>query len=80
MHANVGAALGADQLLVEALRQEFITEYGDRFANPYIAAERGFVDAVIAPSETRREIIKALRLLKNKRESLPPKKHGNIPL
>jgi propionyl-CoA carboxylase beta chain len=74
------AAAGAEGKDVEALRQEFITEYGDRFANPYIAAERGFVDAVIAPSETRREIIKALRLLKNKRESLPPKKHGNIPL
>ncbi len=65
---------------VEALRQAFITEYADRFANPYIAAERGFVDAVIPPSETRREVIKALRLLRNKRESLPPKKHGNIPL
>ncbi len=65
---------------VEALRQEFITEYADRFANPYIAAERGFVDAVIPPSETRREVIRALRQLRNKRESLPPKKHGNIPL
>ena len=74
------AAAGAEGKDVEALRAEFITQYGDRFANPYIAAERGFVDAVIAPSETRKEIIKALRLLKNKRESLPPKKHGNIPL
>jgi propionyl-CoA carboxylase beta chain len=65
---------------VEALRAEFITEYADRFANPYIAAERGFVDAVISPSETRKEVVRALRLLRTKRESLPPKKHGNIPL
>jgi len=65
---------------VEALRAEFITDYADTFANPYIAAERGYVDAVIAPSETRREVIRSLRLLRNKRESLPPKKHGNIPL
>ena len=64
----------------EAARAAFITEYEDTFANPYIAAERGFVDAVIEPSQTRREIAKALRLLQGKRESLPPKKHGNIPL
>ncbi|MCW2679162.1 MAG: methylmalonyl-CoA carboxyltransferase, partial [Frankiales bacterium] len=44
------------------------------------AAERGFVDAVIEPSQTRREVAKALRLLQTKRETLPPKKHGNIPL
>ena len=50
------------------------------FANPYIAAERGYVDAVIAAVATRHEVIRALRLLRNKRESLPPKKHGNIPL
>jgi propionyl-CoA carboxylase beta chain len=64
----------------EAARAAFITEYEDTFANPYIAAERGFVDAVIEPAQTRLEIAKALRLLKNKRETLPPKKHGNIPL
>ena len=64
----------------EATRQAFITEYEDTFATPYIAAERGFVDAVIPPSETRREVARALRLLRTKRESLPPKKHGNIPL
>jgi propionyl-CoA carboxylase beta chain len=64
----------------EATRAEFITEYEDTFATPYIAAERGFVDAVIEPSQTRREIAKALRLLRTKRQSLPPKKHGNIPL
>ena len=74
------AAAGAEGKDVEALRAEFITEYGDRFANPYIAAERGFVDAVIAPSDTRIQVIRALRQLRNKRESLPPKKHGNIPL
>ena len=64
----------------EALRAELIQEYEDAFANPYIAADRGFVDAVISPSETRREIVKALRMLRSKRESMPPKKHGNIPL
>jgi propionyl-CoA carboxylase beta chain len=63
-----------------ARRAELIQDYTEHFATPYIAAERGYVDAVIKPSETRREIIKALRLLANKRESLPPKKHGNIPL
>jgi propionyl-CoA carboxylase beta chain len=74
------AEAGKEGRDVEALRAEFITEYADRFANPYIAAERGFVDAVIAPSETRKEVVRALRLLRTKRESLPPKKHGNIPL
>ncbi|MBW3638857.1 MAG: acyl-CoA carboxylase subunit beta [Actinobacteria bacterium] len=61
-------------------RAEFIEQYEDTFATPYIAAERGFVDAVIEPSQTRREVARALRLLRNKRQSLPPKKHGNIPL
>jgi len=61
-------------------RAELIQHYTEHFATPYIAAERGYVDAVIKPSETRREVIKALRLLATKRESLPPKKHGNIPL
>ena len=65
---------------VEARRKELIDEYEDTLANPYIAAERGYVDAVIAPRNTRAEITKALRLLANKRESLPAKKHGNIPL
>ncbi len=64
----------------EGTRAAFITEYEDTFATPYIAAERGYVDAVIEPSSTRREIARALRLLRNKRETLPPKKHGNIPL
>ncbi|MEO3787886.1 acyl-CoA carboxylase subunit beta [Actinocorallia sp. B10E7] len=61
-------------------RAELITEYEDTLANPYIAAERGYVDAVIKPSETRIQVIKALRALKDKRKTLPPKKHGNIPL
>ncbi len=65
---------------VEARRAELITEYEDTLANPYIAAERGYIDAVITPHETRAEIVKALRLLATKRATLPPKKHGNIPL
>ncbi|MFC5263694.1 acyl-CoA carboxylase subunit beta [Kribbella qitaiheensis] len=64
----------------EATRQQLITEYEDTLANPYIAAERGYIDSVIKPSETRSEIIRALRLLRTKRDTLPPKKHGNIPL
>ncbi|WP_289007965.1 acyl-CoA carboxylase subunit beta [uncultured Thermomonospora sp.] len=64
----------------EALRARLITEYEDTLANPYIAAERGYVDAVIKPSETRGHVIRALRALRDKRASLPPKKHGNIPL
>jgi propionyl-CoA carboxylase beta chain len=65
---------------VEAARQSFVTEYEDTLANPYIAAERGYVDAVIAPSQTRAQVVRALRALRTKRETLPPKKHGNIPL
>ena len=64
----------------DAARAAFMQEYEDTFATPYIAAERGFVDAVIEPSQTRVEVAKALRLLQTKRETLPPKKHGNIPL
>jgi len=64
----------------EVRRAELITEYEDTLANPYVAAERGYVDAVIAPHETRAEVVRALRLLRTKRETLPPKKHGNIPL
>jgi propionyl-CoA carboxylase beta chain len=64
----------------EARRAELITAYEDRLANPYLAAERGYVDAVIQPHETRLEIVRSLRLLRTKRETLPPKKHGNIPL
>jgi propionyl-CoA carboxylase beta chain len=64
----------------ELLRKDKVTEYEDTLANPYIAAERGFVDAVIRPAETRLAVTKALRTLKTKRQTLPPKKHGNIPL
>jgi propionyl-CoA carboxylase beta chain len=70
----------ADADDAEAKRAELVADYEDHFANPYIAAERGYIDAVIRPSTTRRELVRALRLLRTKRESLPPKKHGNIPL
>ncbi|NYF99094.1 acyl-CoA carboxylase subunit beta [Janibacter cremeus] len=65
---------------VEAARQEFISAYEDALANPYVAAERGYIDTVITPSNTRMNVSRALRALKTKRETLPPKKHGNIPL
>ncbi|MGY1917083.1 acyl-CoA carboxylase subunit beta [Blastococcus sp. SYSU DS0973] len=61
-------------------RAELIAEYEDTLANPYIAADRGYVDAVIPPSHTRVQVTKALRVLANKRQTLPAKKHGNIPL
>jgi propionyl-CoA carboxylase beta chain len=61
-------------------RAELITEYEDTLANPYVAAERGYVDSVIEPAQTRVSIVRALQALRDKRESLPPKKHGNIPL
>jgi propionyl-CoA carboxylase beta chain len=64
----------------EARRAELVTEYEDTLANPYLAAERGYIDAVIHPHETRVEVVRALRLLRSKRATLPPKKHGNIPL
>ncbi|MCS6711054.1 acyl-CoA carboxylase subunit beta [Brachybacterium sp. EF45031] len=65
---------------VEAERQRLQTEYEERFANPYTAAERGWIDGVIRPSETRVQVARALRALRTKRQSLPTKKHGNIPL
>jgi propionyl-CoA carboxylase beta subunit len=64
----------------EKLRQEKIAEFRGRFANPYVAAERGYIDAVIEPAETRARIITSLRALENKRDTNPKKKHGNIPL
>ena len=64
----------------DAVRAEKVAEYRDKFANPWVAAERGYVDEVIEPSLTRRKIIGALRLLENKRDANPPRKHGNIPL
>ena len=64
----------------ETVRAQLIQEYEDTLLNPYIAAERGYVDSVIMPSETRAQIVRGLRHLRTKRETLPPKKHGNIPL
>ena len=64
----------------EALRSSKIAGLQDKFANPYIAAERGFVDEVIEPAYTRPKLIRALSLLENKRDTNPPRKHGNIPL
>jgi propionyl-CoA carboxylase beta chain len=80
LHRKTLAAVERQGGDVEAKRAELIQEYEDTLANPYIAAERGYVDAVIHPHETRLEIVKALRLLRSKREVLPAKKHGNIPL
>ncbi|WP_026529828.1 acyl-CoA carboxylase subunit beta [Haematomicrobium sanguinis] len=65
---------------VEARRQELITQYENELLNPYQAAELGYIDAVIAPSETRAQITQGLRALRDKRAALPAKKHGNIPL
>jgi propionyl-CoA carboxylase beta chain len=64
----------------EAKRRELIADYERKFANPYIAAERGYVDDVIEPAETRSRLIRSLRMLSTKREAVPPRKHGNIPL
>jgi propionyl-CoA carboxylase beta chain len=64
----------------EAVRREKIAEFRDRFANPFVAAERGYIDAVIEPAATRAKIITALRALETKRDTNPKKKHGNIPL
>src|SRR5258705_8825425 len=64
----------------EKLRQEKITEFRERFANPFVAAERGYIDAVIEPADTPARVITSLRALENKRDTNPRKKHGNIPL
>jgi propionyl-CoA carboxylase beta chain len=77
-----GVSLSEEQkleVLAEA-RKEKVEEFRERFANPYVAAERGYVDAVIRPSETRRRLNTALDMLATKREKNPPRKHGNIPL
>ncbi len=65
---------------VEAERARLTAEYEEAIVNPYDAADKGYVDAVIEPSETRSQVVRALRALRTKRASLPPKKHGNIPL
>jgi propionyl-CoA carboxylase beta chain len=67
----------ADQ---DAVRAQKIEEFRERFANPFVAAELGFVDDVIHPRETRPRVIRALRMLENKVDTMPRKKHGNIPL
>lgn len=64
----------------ESYRRARIAEFEEKFANPYVAAERGYIDEVIEPQFTRPKLINALKLLRNKRDSNPPKKHGNIPL
>jgi propionyl-CoA carboxylase beta chain len=64
----------------DAMRRQKTDEFRDRFANPFIAAERGFVDAIIEPRETRPKVIRALEMLENKTDTMPRKKHGNIPL
>nr|WP_245631957.1 acyl-CoA carboxylase subunit beta [Edaphobacter aggregans] len=77
-----GVSLSEEQkleVLAEA-RSEKVEEFRERFANPYVAAERGYIDAVIRPSETRRRLNTALDMLATKREKNPPRKHGNIPL
>ena len=61
-------------------RAELVDEYTQKYANPYAAAERGFIDDVIAPAETRRKVVAGLRVLRSKREDLPQRKHGNVPL
>ncbi len=77
--AEIAAATDAGED-VEVLRAKLVVEYEDTLANPYVAAERGYVDSVIAPSATRSAVVRSLRMLRGKRETLPPKKHGNIPL
>jgi propionyl-CoA carboxylase beta subunit len=64
----------------DAARRSRVNEFEEKFANPYVAAERGFIDEVIEPAQTRPKLIRALMLLENKRDQNPPKKHGNIPL
>jgi acetyl-CoA carboxylase carboxyltransferase component len=61
-------------------RAELVRAYAERFTNPYIAAERGYVDDVIDPAETRRVLARSLAMLASKREDLPKRKHGNVPL
>ena len=64
----------------DARREELVADYREQFANPYVAAARGYIDDVVEPSETRPRIVEALEMLRNKRDANPPKKHGNIPL
>ena len=63
-----------------ARRAELIAEYTEKYANPYAAAERGYIDDVIDPAETRKKVVDGFRMLRTKREELPRRKHGNMPL
>jgi propionyl-CoA carboxylase beta chain len=65
---------------IDEARRAKVSELEEKFANPYVAAERGYIDEIIEPAQTRPKIIRALSLLENKRDTNPPKKHGNIPL
>jgi len=62
------------------LKEKLVREYRERFANPYYAAALGYIDEVIEPAQTRGKVVKALKMLANKRQKNPPKKHGSIPL
>ncbi|HEX8907744.1 MAG TPA: acyl-CoA carboxylase subunit beta [Anaeromyxobacteraceae bacterium] len=73
-------AAGADPASQQDARQRLIADYREKFANPYKAAELGYIDEVIKPEDTRPRVIRALEMLRTKRQELPPKKHGNIPL
>ena len=64
----------------EAKRAELVAEYTEKTANPYIAAERGYIDDVIDPADTRKAVVGAFRLLETKQERIPERKHGNVPL
>jgi len=77
-----GVSLSEEQKLeiLAEVRQQKVDDFRERFANPYVAAERGYIDAVIRPSETRQRLNRGLDMLSTKREKNPPKKHGNIPL
>ena len=64
----------------QTLRKQLVGQYEEEYVSPYIAAERGFIDDVVDPAETRRLICRSLELLRSKREELPKRKHGNVPL
>ena len=78
--AQMGKTEAERAAILERERSKKIEEFRNRFANPYVAAERGYVDAVIRPRETRKKLIDALEMLDTKRDKNPPKKHGNMPL
>ena len=78
--AQMGKTEAERTAILERERSKKIDEFRERFASPYVAAERGYIDAVIRPRETRKKLIDALEMLDTKRDKNPPKKHGNIPL